>query len=99
MCNKAIKSSILRKKKNLSFEIETKLFSPSSKFDDDDLISSIQDLNNFLIEQDADLTQEQIDEIRSILEGAKALSKPTQRKSIVEDKSNKLRHIIIYIRN
>lgn len=89
-----IKSSILRKKKNLSFEIETKLFSPSSKFDDDDLISSIQDLNNFLIEQDADLTQEQIDEIRSILEGAKALSKPTQRKSIVEDKSNKLNILI-----
>ena len=89
-----IKSSILRKKKNLSFEIETKLFSPSSKFEDDDLISSIQDLNNFLIEQDADLTQEQIDEIRSILEGAKALSKPTQRKSIVEDKSNKLNILI-----
>ncbi|MCZ1177667.1 DEAD/DEAH box helicase [Acinetobacter pittii] len=89
-----IKSSILRKRKNLSFDIETKLFSPASTKDDEDLLSSIQDLNNFLIEQDVDLTQEQIDEIRSILEGAKALSKPTQRKSLVEDKENKLNILI-----
>ena len=47
-----------------------------------------------LARRKADLTQEQIDEIRSILEGAKALSKPTQRKSIVEDKSNKLNILI-----
>ncbi len=89
-----IKSSILRKKKNLSFDIETKIFSPSSIFEDEDIISSIKDLNNFLIDQDVELTQDQIDEIRSILEGAKALSKPTQRKSIVEDHNNKLNILI-----
>lgn len=89
-----IKSSILRKKKNLFFEIETKIFSPSSSHNDTDVISSIQDLNDFLLNQKEELTEEQINEIRSILEGAKALSKPTQRKSIIEDNKNKLNILI-----
>lgn len=89
-----IKSSLLRKRKNLAFEIETKLFSPSSKIEDEDLISSLQGVTEFLASKNENLTQQQIDEIRSVLEGAKALSKPTQRKSINEDDKNKLNILI-----
>lgn len=89
-----IKSSILRKRKKLIFEVETKLFSPSSKIEDEDLIASLQGITDFLSEKNEDLTEEQVDEIRSVIEGAKALSKPTQRRSINEDDKNKLNILI-----
>lgn len=95
-----IKSNILKTKdgklqRALVFDMGAKLYSQeSSDFEDPDIINNLQNINNFLSERNEDITDEHIYEIRSILEGAKALAKPTKRKSVTDNVKNKLNALI-----
>lgn len=96
-----IKSNLLRTKngrvqRNLVFDMDAKLYAedPADFKDDENIISNLTDITKFLSDRDEALTDEHIFEIRSILEGAKALSKPTKRKSVVENPDNKVNILI-----
>lgn len=96
-----IKSNLLRTKngrvqRNLVFDIDAKLYAedPSAFTDDENIITNLPDLANFLSQREENLTDEHIFEIRSILEGAKALSKPTKRQAVAENSNNKVNILI-----
>lgn len=96
-----IKSTLLRTKngkvqRNLVFDMDAKLYAqePSDFADDDSVLTNLPEISSFLSERDEKLTDEYIYEIRSILEGAKALSKPTKRKSVTDNDNNKVNILI-----
>ncbi|MEE4692107.1 ATP-binding domain-containing protein [Pseudomonas alliivorans] len=95
------KSKLLRKnKKELHVQFESAIFC-TGQFDDDDLenetITSINGIQTYLDELSHDespLDDEIFDEARAIIEGSKALSKPSRRIKISDDPSTKLNILI-----
>lgn len=93
-----VKSPTLRtrdgkKGRKLVFEIDAQVICEgySGK---DEVIGSLEQLSDFIKNKDEKLTEDHLNEIRSILEGAKALSKPSKRTAIVQDEKNKLNILI-----
>ncbi len=94
-----LKSTILRtlngkKSRNLVFEVDAKIFTDDLNIDDDDIINSIPQLEEYLIEKNEQLEDQHFNEIRSILEGSKSLHKINKRKKIIDDDKNKLNILI-----
>src|SRR5690606_5172188 len=94
-----LKSTILRtlngrKSRNLVFELDAKVFTDDSSIEDDDIINSIPQLEEYLIDKDEQLDDQHFNEIRSILEGSKSLHKINKRKKIIDDDKNKLNILI-----
>ena len=97
------KSKILRiSKKKLAVELESYLYcSNDNDFDgDSEVLSSLKGIDEAFsdIEVDNQISEENFNEVRSILEGAKALSRPSKRTKISEDPSTKL-NILISLEN
>jgi superfamily I DNA and RNA helicase len=83
------KSIALRKKRRLVVEIEPILFAPNSQIQISDDEATVISSEDELIEKlssaaSVELSDGQIDEVRSILEGAKALSRPKPRNLIAD---------------
>jgi len=96
------KSKLLRiGKRTLALPIETCLFctriADTSIFEND-VIGSIEGFedyfNNKLLDTNEELSSETINEARSIIEGSKALSKPSKRQKISDDPTTKLNILI-----
>lgn len=97
------KSKLLRINKNtLAVGIESFLFnSQFSNFESEsEVLTSLQSIRDTLceIKLTAPITDENFNEVRSIIEGAKALSKSTKRSKISEDPASKL-NILIKLEN
>ncbi|MFV5525681.1 hypothetical protein VXQ23_13625 [Acinetobacter variabilis] len=93
-----VKSATLRtrngkKGRKLVFEIDAQVLCEGYS-GSQDVLNSLENLSDFIKEKNEELTDEHLNEIRSILEGAKALSKPSKRTAIVEDEKNKLNILI-----
>lgn len=93
-----VKSATLRtrngkKGRKLVFEIDAKIIC-EGYLETDEVIGSLEKLSDFIKNKNEELTEDHLNEIRSILEGAKALSKPSKRTAIVEDEKNKLNILI-----
>ncbi|WMN15455.1 ATP-binding domain-containing protein [Pseudomonas piscis] len=96
------KSKILRVgKKSLALPIESCLFCAGlARVDDleNELVGSIEGFEEFfegvLLGAGEELSSEILDEARSIIEGSKALSKPSKRTKISDDPSTKLNILI-----
>ncbi|ENU90995.1 hypothetical protein F971_03463 [Acinetobacter vivianii] len=93
-----VKSSILRtrdgrKGRKLVFEIDAQVICEGYT-GNANVLKSLEDLSDFIKNKNENLSDEHINEIRSILEGAKALSKPSKRTAIVENEKNKLNILI-----
>ena len=93
-----VKSAILRtrngkKGRSLVFEIEAQVVCDGYS-GELEALTSLEELIEFIQNRNEDLSEEHLDEVRSILEGAKALSKPSKRTAIVEDIQNKLNILI-----
>jgi len=95
------KSKTLRKnKKELNISLESAIFC-TGKIDADELeneaISSIQGINDYLdglFQDDDPLSSEIFEETRAIIEGSKALSKPSKRTKLSDDPTTKLNILI-----
>ncbi|MBE8555183.1 DEAD/DEAH box helicase [Vibrio cyclitrophicus] len=97
------KSKILRiSKKKLAVELESYLYcSQEIDFDgDSEVLCSLKGIDEAFneIEVESQISDEHFNEVRSILEGAKALSRPSKRTKISEDPSTKL-NILISLEN
>ncbi|MBU1312050.1 MAG: ATP-binding domain-containing protein [Gammaproteobacteria bacterium] len=92
------KSKILRKsKKELHLDIHCVVFGEEiDESDDNETISSLKELSEYFksIEVEDPTPQNIIDEARSIIEGAKALSKQSKRNKISDDPKTKLNILI-----
>lgn len=92
------KSKILRlNKKNLAVEVASYIFCDTERDDlENEVIISHEDLRQMLIGDmlEHTISQEHFDEARSIIEGAKALSKPSKRTKLNDDPKNKLNILI-----
>lgn len=78
-----VKSAILRtrngkKGRSLVFEIEAQVVCDGYS-GELEALTSLEELIEFIQNRNEDLSEEHLDEVRSILEGAKALSKPSRR--------------------
>ncbi|MBP3140108.1 DEAD/DEAH box helicase [Aliivibrio fischeri] len=98
------KSKILRiNKRTLAVNIESYLFCSTDIGDFDgesDVVQSYQGINDIFTDSllDDEISDECFNEVRSIIEGAKALNRISKRTKISEDPSNKL-NILIALEN
>jgi len=97
------KSKLLRiSKKKLAVDLESFLFcNQDIDYDgESEILTSLQSIHNELedFEREEPLSEEYFNEVRSIIEGAKALSKTTKRNKISEDPASKL-NILIKLEN
>ena len=85
------KSKILREKKNLLFSLASYLYTNDDGDFDNDVISSFQDVITVFneLKEDEPLDDFLINEIRSILEGAKSLNRIARKEILTEDSDNK----------
>ncbi|MEZ8674490.1 DEAD/DEAH box helicase [Vibrio cyclitrophicus] len=97
------KSKLLRiNRKKLAVELESFLYClEKTDFDgESETLHSLRDIDETFrdLEQDVEISEENFNEVRSIIEGAKALSRPSTRSKISEDPSTKL-NILISLEN